>query len=279
MTTNDGVQNADAGSLEGGQVGDEGSSFSWEDGVQDKALLENPTVANLKGKSMDEVLQTQIDAQSYIGQAVKVPDMNAPSDDWGKFYDKVRPADINEYKFDYPESKYTDQNTQDWFKANAHELGLTQKQAGEMAARHVDYTENMMADMDKQAEGIITQRIADNKKALGGDYDKTMNLFERTIKTEGGEQMWNALQENPLVDDLSFIKMISKYGGQLGEDNLVVGEGSTAMGRTVEEIKEEIAKINDHDHYKLGPMGGDKYTNLANKKATLYQELIKVRDG
>jgi len=275
----DGVQSADTGSPEAGLEGAEGS-FNWEDGVQDKALLENPTVANLRGKTMDEILNTHVDAQKHIGETVKVPDMNSPSEDWGKYYDKVRPADINEYKFDYPESKYTDQNTQDWFRANAHELGLTQKQAGDMAQRHVDYTENMMKDMDSQAEGIIAQRIADNKKELGADYDKTMNLFERTIKSEGSEEMWQALQENPLVDDVSFIKMISKYGSHLGEDNLVVGEGSSAVGvRTVDEIKKEIDTINDHDHYKLGPMGGDKYQNLANKKATLYQELIKVRDG
>jgi hypothetical protein len=275
----DEVQNASSGSPGEGHEGGEGS-FNWEDGVQDKALLENPTVANLKGKPMDEILKTHIDAQSFIGKSVQVPELDAPSEEWGKFYDKVRPADINEYKVEYPESKFADPDTKSWFIQNSHELGLTQQQASSLAQKHVEYVEQQMTSLDEQAEKIIADKIAANKKELGPDYDKTMNLFERTIKTEGGDTLWEALQENPLVDDLNFIKLIANYGNTLGEDKLVKGEGSSSMNtRSVEEIKKEIAELRESDAYKAGPMAGDKYTHVRNQLETKYQELVKVRDG
>lgn len=269
------VQDASSGSPAEGHEGVEGS-FNWEDGVTDKALLENPTVANLKGKSMDAILQTHIDAQSHMGTSVKIPEHDATPEDWGTFYDKVRPSDINDYSLEFPESKYTDQATQEWFKSVSHEEGLSQRQADNLNRRHIEHTEKVMLDLDAKAEGIINEKIAANKKELGGNYDKTMNMFERTIKSEGGDQLWDELQSTPLFDNLNFIKLVAKHGDMIGEDNLVVGEGSEGLkGRSLEQVQKDITSIREGDDFKSG--FGVKYIESQGRMHNLYKELAEIK--
>ena len=58
--------------------GDEGS-FDWKEHIQDKSLLEDPTISNLADKSLDDVLGSHIDAQKHIGGSAKIPEPDAPS--------------------------------------------------------------------------------------------------------------------------------------------------------------------------------------------------------
>ena len=269
----DEVQNAGNGSPAEGHEGGEGS-FKWTEAVTNKELLNDPTIANLSGKSLDDVLQSHIDAQKYMGSAVKIPGSDASDEDWNKFYNKVRPSDVSEYKFNYPESEYTDDATKEWFINNAHEVGLTTRQAERLAGKHISFVEEAMTKQAQDAEKIIEQKISDNKKALGGEYDKTMNMFERTIKAQGGDKLWNELQASPLIDDLSFIKMVSDYGNLLGEDKLITADDKN-RGRTVESVKKEIADLRETDEYKSG--FGKKFMEVNDQIHKKYEELVEIK--
>ena len=143
--------------------------------------------------------------------AIKVPGKEASDDEWNAFYDKIgRPEKADGYEFDVPndlpETLPYDAEQAAAFKAEAHKIGLTKRQAQQVHDLYVrkrveevnGMRDQMLVDTSRKAEATATylqqlwgpldgteakQKLAAADKFLqvsaGNQYDDVIKVYQK----------------------------------------------------------------------------------------------------
>lgn len=187
-------------------------------------------------------------AESLIGQSVRLPGKDAKPEDVDAFLSKVlspyRPEKPEGYEFKLPdglpEGLPYDKAFADRFKAAAHAAGIPTKAA---AALHDFYVKETAAIFQTAAEATRTQVEAATKAletAFGGAKDsdafkQSVGYAGKFIAEFGGEDLMKGLTDAGLLGDGGVVLnpavaiAFAKAGKMLfKEDGLVNGSGSTA---------------------------------------------------
>jgi hypothetical protein len=183
-------------------------------------------------------------AESLIGNSVRVPGDDATAEDWQKFYAKVgRPEKADGYEFKLPEGLPEDlpydAEFASEFKAWAHETGLTPKQAQALHDKFVGKTAGMTAAQREQMGKAFAERATKAtegmEKAWGAkagtpEYQAKLQFAERFIRNTGGdaliEEMKSAglMGEDTTIYSPMLMSALSKAGEALfREDSLETG--------------------------------------------------------
>jgi len=190
-------------------------------------LQNNETLATFKDESEMinmpvTVAKSYVHARSLIGaDTIKIPKTD---EEWSDVYNKLgRPENPELYVLQTPENvpeqlKETVGKDTEWFRAAAHELGLSDNQATHLFQKFVGH----MSDKFGQQITLADQKKVDTEIQLrteyGSTYDGKNVLGDRALESLGGgaiQKMWNELK---LDAHPEFMRLKFKIGEVLAED-------------------------------------------------------------
>ena len=200
-----------------------------------------------KYKTVGEVIKGYNEAQKLIGaKGVIVPGDNAKPEDIDKFYNTLgRPEKADGYKLDQIDNVHEkirgNTDIEKNFRAMAHKLGLTQKQASAMYKDYVGGVSQGLTKKDEESLAARQKAEADLRQEWGGEYDNNMNRVKSVIDKYGGEGArdgFGELGNNPVV-----LKTLSKIAKYFGEDSFVKGDNLVPAG--VSDAQKKLKDIMD----------------------------------
>jgi hypothetical protein len=222
-----------------------------------------------KFKTVDGALKSYANLENAMRSSNKVaiPGENASKEEVALFRSKIGVPDKPEgYEIarpdGIPEELWGTERVAA-YQAKAHELGLSTKQAQELAKWQA---EQLGGDFKANTEALTKSRdaaIADLKKDWGANYDANVALAEKGAAASG--LTGDVLKANPeLSNNPHFIRAMQAVALKLGEDKGAGGDirqqgGGGLAINTPEAAAAEISKIrNDPNHAYNSPKASAK---------------------
>ena len=206
---------------------EEPAAFDWRAGLPDDINREDPSLATIQGKDMNEVVaalaKQQINAQHLMGlDKIAIPGKNATDEQKREYMTQLGcPETVDGYKAPTEGiSEGFDNDLFDAFKPELHRLGVTTGQAAGMA-RMLD---GMQSEAREQAaEAHVTQLEANEtavRKEHGEAFAQNFALAENVLREFGGDGIKEWVEENDLGLNPTFFNMLVNFAQATGQDEV-----------------------------------------------------------
>jgi len=239
----------------------------WHESLSDE-YRGNETLANIP--DIDTLAKSYLDAQSYVGNSIRIPSGDAGEEDWSKFNAKLQdkvptliniPADEQEAKaalyarLGRPEDAqgYTSEGLDEGFRDWAFENGFTDSQIKALIERNGSDLEAATTANEEAAR----QAFDGLKQEWGHAYDQNLAAANKALEVYADEQAIEFITSQGLHENADMIKMLAAIGKQLGEEPASkIGNQGNSFALTPDEAKAQIAEIqNNKSHpYHTGKM-------------------------
>ena len=205
------------------------TGVDWLSGVPEDVTT---YVQNKGWKAPTDLLTSYQQLEKHMGtpaeRLLRLPDFDkAEKTEMDQFYNKLgRPFEPKGYDIPVPDGMPTD--FAEAAKLKFHELGLTAKQARELAAWNNEMSANMGVQQKEAYEAKIAQENAQLKAEWGAAFDQELGAAKNAAKALGIKPE----QIDALEGSLGFanlMKMMSNIGKRIGEDKFVDG-GADPIG-------------------------------------------------
>ena len=211
-------------------------------------LQADKTPANFKGKGVDELAKSLVNAQKLIGtDKVAKPQPGWGEKEWGEFYDVVgRPKDASEYQLPekLPEGvNITPESAKSFFE-KAREMGLTKRQAAAVVEFHAQQVAEASKSFVGQQEKMLTEAKGELERRFGTAFNERMGLAKEALRFAGSDADREALLGNPLIaNNPAIIELLANVGKAVASD-VIIGKGSGYKpGHTPSEAQAEIESL------------------------------------
>jgi len=233
----DGSQNQ--GSSDGGA-----STPQWTEGFSDSQMA---IVQNKGWSSPSDMANGYEHASKFIGgdpsQLVKMPSAD-DADGYNELYSKLgRPEKADGYSFKMADEMGGD-NFTGWMKDTAYKIGLSDKQAGELAESLNQFNSESMQNMQSQSQANTTTQINELKTEWGAAHDKN------TLQAKVAAQSLGISEDQikGIESELGYketMKLFQKLGEKVGEANFQDGTDNQGFqsAMTPEQAKSEISRL------------------------------------
>ena len=231
---------------------------NWRDSLSDE-LKDHKGLADIK--DVGGLAQSFLDAQSHIGNSIRVPGPEAGEDAWKAFHEKLttkvptliptpdpdnpdvmntlfnkmgRPEEATGY--DHPEG--VDATKMADFAAVAHEIGLTKSQYMSLATGMHEFT----VAQQEAASQAFTDGIRALKQEWGIVYEDNVQKVDAVLKgTEAPAQLMELGAEGKL--DATTLKWLHNIGEQLGTEGINFNKDEFTTRVTPAEAKARVSEI------------------------------------
>lgn len=186
-----------------------------------KELADDPTIATIP--DIPTLAKNVIEQRKFIGlKRVAAPEKNWDDTKWSEWHELGgKPKAADEYtpgKVELPEGMAMDEERLKAAKAEAHKLGLSQKQFEGLTKWFFDG--EAAAFKTKSSEALLDREtsikvLRDDWK---GDFDKNMDIARAALQKFGDEDLFKFLDENKLGNHPKMVKAFHKIGLELIED-------------------------------------------------------------
>lgn len=193
-----------------------------------------------KFKTVGDALKSYAELEKYRGDSVRIPKEDATPEEWGKFYDKVRPATPEGYNVSFPDVGGTvnwPDGDKQWVTKLAHSLGLSQRQVQGFVQAHSERLSENAKSMDVQRR----EAIVEIEKEYGATFKRDVALANRALQWAGGDDLLTFVKESGIGAEPVFIRSMLKIGKRFADENVIVGEVSGVM--TKDEALARIANM------------------------------------
>ena len=223
-----------------------GAATDWRATLPDE-LKSEKSLESFKG--VDALAKSYVEAQKYIGGAVKLPKADAPAEEWEKVYARLgRPETPDKYEFkrpEVPENVTDDEEMETAFKGMAHKAGLSTRQAQQLLEQYNE----MQVKRLQSFTGKMEEGVASLKKEWGTNFDKNIGVASRAVKELGGDELTGLLNETGLGNHPVLIKFFSKLGEQMQEDTVIMGDQPEPTSSNADAIQLKLDAIRkDKNH-------------------------------
>lgn len=195
----------------------------------------------------DKVGESYLALQNKMSQTGRLPTSDASKEEWDTFYKSWgRPEGPDKYGL-APDlrPKIGDDQFISTINTMAHQLGLNQKQYEQMVTWGLQQSDALQA----QKAQAVQQGIQGLRDEWGYAFDQNVGLAQRALMTlvDGNKDdpFIKFLDESGLSNHPAAIKFFAKIGRELGEDELIKGDGSSSAGdkesaqRMINEIRSD----------------------------------------
>lgn len=197
-------------------------------------LRENKALKNFK--DVEGLAKSYVHLNQLLGKKFE----NMSPEELDSYYTKLgRPEDSEGYKM--PDSMAPELGG--WYKETAFKLGLTQDQARGLAESYMDIEQNIQKEQISQMEAQQEQWEASLKEEFGTAFEKRIEIAKKALRSYGGEELVNFLNETKLGSHPELVKAFAKIGKDMQEDSLTQSEASANFGVTPQEAKQKIAHL------------------------------------
>jgi len=203
----------------------------WKSSLPEDLRMD-PSIANQP--SVESMGRSYISAQRMVGlDKIAVPTEHSTDEEWTQVYDKLgRPESPEGYDLqmnNVPEGLEANPQLVDWFKGTAHKIGMTPRQAQELADRY-----NIMAGEVEQspdelaiaAEAKEQEGVRSLQREYGKAFDTKIDTAKAVLNQYGGEELLGLKLEDgtQLASNPTLVRTLVNIGdfmqGRLGEDTL-----------------------------------------------------------
>ena len=180
------------------------------------------------------------------------------------------PDTPDKYEFkrpDLPEGVQYDEESEKWFRAEAHKHGLTPKQATSLFNSEIARRLEQHAGYEKTNKEAIAASNLALKKEFGDAYDGTLNTADTALREYGGDELLGLMKEAGIAHHPSVIRAFSKIGRDLIGAGKLKGDGDgsptpqEAKMRAATYRREHAAILDDKLHPEYGARFAE-YTKL-----------------
>jgi hypothetical protein len=220
---------------------------NWQSQHLPEDLQGNDTLS--KFKDVGALGTSYLELQKMVGSRVKVPGEDATEEDLSNFYNQIgRPEAADKYELNMPDANY-DQNRIKAFLDQAHESGLTNKQA--QAA--IDFYHNMEVDGHVNTEASLQQARLDAETALKKEwgpteYAKNLAVSRRAFNRFADDDLKQFVNDTGVTNNVAMIKFLHRIGSAFNEPALA-GSGKDSGSIDSDSAKLEIgAMMKDKTH-------------------------------
>ena len=202
-----------------------------------------------KYKTVGEVIKGYNEAQKLIGaKGVIVPGDNAKPEDIDKFYNALgRPEKADGYKLDQIDNVHEkirgNTDIEKNFRAMAHKLGLTQKQASAMYKDYVGGVSQGLTKSDADERAATEKASADLHQEWGADYDTNIARITKNIGKFGPDGAVEHYGKEGYGRDPIVLKTLANMTKNFAEDSFVKGDNLVPAG--VSDAQKKLKDIMD----------------------------------
>ena len=221
-----GAETQSGGSILGGMdSGQEASPLAINMESLPDDIRHEPVLKNFK--SWDALAKSYVHANRKLGvpsdQLMQIP--QGENADWNGVYKAMgRPDTPDQY-----ELNGTGDMAQN-FRNQAHQLGLSQKQASELMNWYSEVQSGVDSSDDEDFASEQVQWVADLQKEWGDSYIKNTKLAERAFRQFGSEDALEVMNATGLGSHPALVKMFSQIGQFLAEDGQLTGNQQGRIG-------------------------------------------------
>ena len=221
-----GAETQSGGSILGGMdSGQEASPLAINMESLPDDIRHEPVLKNFK--SWDALAKSYVHANRKLGvpsdQLMQIP--QGENADWNGVYKAMgRPDTPDQYELNGTG------DMADNFRNQAHQLGLSQKQASELMNWYSEVQSGVDSSDDEDFASEQVQWVADLQKEWGDSYIKNTKLAERAFRQFGSEDALEVMNATGLGSHPALVKMFSQIGQFLAEDGQLTGNQQGRIG-------------------------------------------------
>lgn len=248
----------EAGAVESGPIetSPKSTTSSWAETLppEDQAYIGN------KGwESPTDMFKSYRNLEKFAGGSknlVELPSADAEPESMEQFFNKLgRPETADQYSFKAPEG--VDPSVDGWFRGTAHEIGLTDQQAGKLYESYNQMAAQQMEAAAGNVELQSEQDLRNLQKEWGRDYQKNLDQGQIAVRALGYDQESLAGIEAKLGTG-EMIKLFANIGSKMGEDSFRSGDNSGGFGTTGAEARMQIDNLKTDKQFMDQYLSGDK---------------------
>lgn len=221
-----------------GQAG-ETQAGNWHDGLHEDFRVDPSIKTFIETEDgLNKFVESHLNLRKKMGTAVWVPGENASEDDVRDFRTKLGiPETPDKYTMKYKDHdviKVGEEQDKEW-RALAHKIGLTPKQAQELADFEFGRMEKALVEHGKKY-----QEASDAlRQEFGNGFQNVLDRANSVLKTFADQSIFDAITnpEGPYANDPYLVKLFANIGAKMGEH--AFRDGGPV---TVEDTKEELKK-------------------------------------
>ena len=215
---------------------------AWNAGFDEET---SAYVQNKGWQSPADILISYRNLEKFAGGSknlIELPGVDADEAALNNFFNKLgRPDAPDKYGLKAPEG--ADPELVNWFKANAHKAGLTEKQAASLFDAWNGMSSERMQAMQQQMREQSEREITELKKEWGQGYDAQIDAGRRAAAALGYDEAKLGAIEDKL-GTAEMLRLFATLGSKMGEDSFEGGERTGAsFGLTPAAAKQQIADL------------------------------------
>ena len=269
----------------GGEQLSEHTAVSWNDGLSDE-LRGNPSLQDIH--SLEDLAKSMINAQQMIGGSIRKPGPDASKEDLQSYYDKVTedpnlvnipaegedmtalyrklgmPETADGYTWEAPEGFEGMPQDNVGFKAMAHEIGLTNAQAGKIQK----FLGGVANDIAGDKTETMKAGIYSLQKEWGASFEDRVSGAAR-IAQSFGDDFTKYLATSGAGNDPHMIKFMDQLAQNGAEPTMPAGARPSSALSPSEALLQASEIRNNTEHAYNNPMDPDHHAALA-KMEKLY---------
>ena len=257
----------------GGEV-----EFDWRSQIPEE-IRDHKSLAHFT--DVGAMAKSLVNAQSMIGaDKVAIPGKHATAEDWGEVWRKLgRPDTPDGYELvnEMPEGIEQNDDMLNWFRATAHEIGMTPTQAQKMLGRYNQFLGTQIGADEGMVEQLRETTEIELKKEYGAAFADRVSNGNAVMQEFGGEGLTELqLADGRLLGDHpDIIKLMVNVGefinSKIGEDVLAGTKSSGGLAPDDARAKlEEIRAPNSpywdqrHPEHQFYVQEGLRYQEMLN---------------
>ena len=257
----------------GGEV-----EFDWRSQIPEE-IRDHKSLAHFT--DVGAMAKSLVNAQSMIGaDKVAIPGKHATAEDWGEVWRKLgRPDTPDGYELvnEMPEGIEQNDDMLNWFRATAHEIGMTPTQAQKMLGKYNQFLGTQIGADEGMVEQLRETTEIELKKEYGAAFADRVSNGNAVMQEFGGEGLTELqLADGRLLGDHpDIIKLMVNVGefinSKIGEDVLAGTKSSGGLAPDDARAKlEEIRAPNSpywdqrHPEHQFYVQEGLRYQEMLN---------------
>lgn len=242
----------------------------------------NETLANIP--DIDTLAKSYLDAQSYVGGAIRIPGEDAGEEDWNAFNSKLQekvptllnlPSDEEEAKaalyarLGRPKdaqsySVEADPELLNW----AYENGLSDAQV----RAWVETNSARKAAQDEQSDADLEQAMQELQKEWGYAYDQNLAAAKNAVLAFADEETQQFLVDSGMDQHPGMIRLMAKIGATLTESETKGLGGGNQFGLTPEQALTQIGEIQRNTEHPYNNIRSPGHREAVAKMEQLFNQ-------
>jgi len=199
----------------------------------------------------ENLAKSYVHAQRKMGEkGIQLPTDASTPEEWADFYNKMRPESLDQYeiKNSLDDGQGLDEDLFKGFKKEAHQVGLSAKQAQTLVDWFNKYSNSNQQQLAETQTQAYNKEIEDLQKEWGEGFKTELSTAQRAVKEFADEKTLDYLKQTGLDKNVTLIKMFNKIGKGLLEDKFD-SESHGHFGMTKEAaMKKMNAVFDDQNH-------------------------------